>query len=186
MDYASLRSIAIQSIKTQNSQITSSNEISMFWGTVEALFDENEIIDNWHFKVDMCSDLNLNTGKHTLAKLTNVLMLKFTTIYKSYATHSRRSGQGVLPNSTLRYYLENSPHFLGVARASRFTLKEYSDDKSKFVEKNQITTAYCFDYDKLGINMIRNTTSEDSLTDTALPPHAALNNSDDSDDSMPF
>ncbi len=186
MDYASLRSIAIQSIKTQNSQITSSNEISMFWGTVEALFDENEIIDNWHFKVDMCSDLNLNTGKHTLAKLTNVLMLKFTTIYKSYATHSRRSGQGVLPNSTLRYYLENSPHFLGVARASRFTLKEYSDDKSKFVEKNQITTAYCFDYDKLGINMIRNTTSEDSLTDTALPPHAALNNSKDSNDSMPF
>ena len=186
MDYASLRSIAIQSIKTQNSQISSSNEISMFWGTVEALFDENQIIDRWHFNVKMCDELKINNSTLTFPKPINVLMLKFTTIYKLYATHSRRSGQGVLPNSTLRYYLENSPHFLGVTKSTRFTLKEFSADENKFVEKNQVTSAYCFDYDKLGINMIRNITAEDSLTGTSLPPHAALNDSDNSYDSLPF
>jgi hypothetical protein len=186
IDYQNLRSIAIQSIKTQNSQISSSNEISMFWGTLEALFDENQLTDNWHFKFMACNSLNLKNGTKEFSTPKNVLMLKFNVIYKLYATHSRRSGQGVLPNSTLRYYLENSLQFLGVSRATRFTLKEFSNDENKFVEQVQTTSAYCFDYNGLGINMIRNTTPEDSLTGGAAPPHEALILPDVKDDNLPF
>jgi hypothetical protein len=186
IDYQNLRSIAIQSIKTQNSQISSSNEISMFWGTIEALFDENQILDKWHFKVAICESLNLKNEVKEFGKPKNVLMLKFNTIYKLYATHSRRSGQGVLPNSTLRYYLENNPQFLGVTRGTRFTLKEFSNDENKFVEQVQTTSAYCFDYDGLGINMIRNATPVDSLTANPAPPHEEMFLPDVKDDNLPF
>jgi hypothetical protein len=174
MEYDNLRSIAIKAIKDQNSQISNSNELSMFWETIEALFDENQITDRWHFKIDMCESLKLrNNQTFQLKPSVNVLKIKFATIYKSYATHSKRSGQSVLPNTTLKYYLENSPAFLGVEKSTRFSLKEFSNDENKFIEKHQVTTSYCFDYAKLGINLIRIPTDKDSLSDsnkTNSPP----------------
>lgn len=184
MDYDDLRSVAIRAITDQNSQISSSNEISMFWETIEALFDENEIIDRWHFKVDMCNVIKTKNGDTIeLKPAINVLKLKFSTIYKLYATHSRRSGQGVLPNSTLKYYLENNPAFLGVEKSTRYTLKEFSNDDQKFIEQNQVTTAYCFNYEMLNINLIRIPTTEDPLASGPSPPHAVLQQAHDP---MPF
>jgi hypothetical protein len=127
----------------------------MFWETIEALFDENELIDKWHFKVVSCSELSLKTGKRQLDPDTLVLKFKFATIYKFYATHSKRSGQSVLPNSTLKYYLENNPAFLGIENSSKFRLKEFSSEEGKLIEKKQVTTAYCFNYNMLDINLVR-------------------------------
>ncbi|MEA1898227.1 MAG: hypothetical protein U9N53_11275, partial [Bacteroidota bacterium] len=155
IDYTELRSIAIKAITDQNSQISKSNEISMFWETIEALFDENILIDKWHFKVDSCSELSLKSGKKELTPAIMVLKLKFSTIYKAYATHSKRSGQSVLPNSTLKYYLENNPAFLGIENSSKFQLREFSNDEGKFIEQKQVTTAYCFNYNMLDINLVR-------------------------------
>jgi len=180
MDYQNLRSVAIQSIKDQNSQISSSNEISMFWETIEALFDKNEIIDRWHFKIDMCDKIKCVDGNEVELKPTkNVLKLKFSTIYQLYAFQSKKSGQGVLPNSTLKYYLQNNPAFIGIEKASRFTLKEYSNDENKIIEQNQVTTAYCFDYTNLGINLMRIPTKDDPLAPEDKPPHSALDDKND-------
>ena len=160
IDYAELRTIAIKAIIDQNSQISRSNEISMFWETIEALFDENILTDRWHFKVDSCSELNLKSGKKELTPAIMVLKLKFSTIYKAYATHSKRSGQSVLPNTTLKYYLENNPAFLGIENSSKFQLKEFSSEEGKFIEQKQVTSAYCFNYSMLDINLVRITGEE--------------------------
>jgi DNA primase catalytic core len=161
INYTELRSIAIKAITDQNSQISKSNEVSMFWETFEALFDENELIDKWHFKVVSCSELSLKAGKRQLDPDTLVLKFKFATIYKFYATHSKRSGQSVLPNSTLKYYLENNPAFLGIENSSKFRLKEFSSEEGKLTEKKQVTTAYCFNYNMLDINLVRISGEED-------------------------
>jgi DNA primase catalytic core len=155
IDYAELRKVAINAIIDQNSQISMSDEMSMFWETIEALFDENILIDRWHFKVDSCSELSLKTGKKGLTPGSIVLKLKFATIYKIYATHSKRSGQSVLPNSTLKYYLEKNLAFLGIENSSKFQFREYSVDQGKFIEQKQVTSAYCFDYKMLDINLVR-------------------------------
>jgi len=127
----------------------------MFWETIEALFDENILIDKWHFKVDSCSELSLKSGKKELTPAIIVLKLKFSTIYKAYATHSKRSGQSVLPNTTLKYYLENNPAFLGIENSSKFQLREFSSEEGKFIEQKQVTSAYCFNYNMLDINLVR-------------------------------
>lgn len=155
LQYDELEQIAIKAITDQNNQISSSNEISQFWETIEALFDENIIRDRWHFKIDNSDMLKVRSETKMFNPPVNVLKLKFSVIYKLYATHSKRSGQTVLPNTTLKYYLENNPAFLGVEKSSKFTLKEYSTQEGKTIEQHQVTTAYCFNYDKLNINLMR-------------------------------
>ncbi|NQT76496.1 MAG: hypothetical protein HQ565_02195 [Bacteroidetes bacterium] len=184
IDYDDLRAIAIKAITDQNSQITKSNEISMFWETIEALFDENILIDKWHFKVDSCTELNLKSGKIILDPPVNVLKLKFGTIYKAYATHSKRSGQSVLPSTTLKYYLEINPAFLGVERATRFSIKEFSTEEGKVVEKNQITTAYTFNYEKLNINLVRIPSKENTINE--ITSSTGLPSKPNKQDQLPF
>ena len=175
--YEHLKPIAQKSIKDQNNQIGTSNEIAMFWDIIEALFDENIIIDRWHFKIDMCSELNIKEKKDK--KLFNqqkeILKLKFTSIYKLYAEHSRKSGQGILPSSTLKYYLENSKLFEGVEKSTRFTRKDFDKELNEVIEKQQITTAYCFDYKKLGVNLTRESSEKvDEKTEDSPDPDSFI------------
>lgn len=153
--YEKLREVAIKSIKDQNSQIGKSNELAIFWEIVEALFDESILTDRWHFKIDTCTELNLVNSKKTFSHPMDVLKLKFTSIYKLYAEHARRSGQSTLPATTLKYYLENAKYFLGIEKSSRFTKKDLDKQSSEIKDLLQVTTAYCFDYSKIGVNLTR-------------------------------
>jgi len=83
------------------------------------------------------------------------LKLKFSSIYKLYAEHARRTGQNVLPNTTLKYYLENSSYWIGKEESSRFTLEYFDTEKKENIRQSQVTVAYCFDYKELGINLTR-------------------------------
>lgn len=184
VDYEDLRTVAIKAILDQTAQISKSNEVSMFWETIEALFDENEITDRWHFKIDSCTELNLKSGKISLEQPVDVLKLKFGTIYKAYATHSKRSGQSVLPSTTLKYYLENNPAYMGLERATRFSIKEFSKEEGRLIEQNQITTAFCFNYRKLNINLVRIAT--DGNISHEFNPSIAQNSNSSDQANLPF
>lgn len=157
--FEKLKEIAIKSIGDQNRQISKSNEVAIFWEILEALFDENILTDRWNFKIDHCKEINTKEGKKDLEGNIEVLKLKFSSIYKLYAEHSRKIGQTVLPNSTLKYYLENSNYYLGLEYSTRFYLKERDKGTGEIKEETQITSAYCFNYEKLrkdiGINLTR-------------------------------
>jgi DNA primase catalytic core len=153
--YEDIKVIGIKSIKDQNSQISRSNELAIFWEIIEALFDENILVDRWTFKIDTEKELKLITGAKLLEEPTEILKLKFSSIYKLYAEHARRTGQNVLPNTTLKYYLENSNYWVGIEKSSKFTLDYFDSDKKEIIKQSQTTTAYCFDYKKLGINLMR-------------------------------
>jgi DNA primase catalytic core len=150
-----LKEVGIRSVRDQNNQISKSNELAIFWEIIEALFDENILIDRWHFKIDWCDELNLVDIKRTMEPAIEVLKLKFSSIYKLYAEHARKTGQTVLPNTTLKYYLENAKYYIGVERSSKFIYKEYDREAGEMKEHIQVTTAYCFDYVKIGINLTR-------------------------------
>ncbi len=155
VNYEELRDIGIQSIRDQNKQISKSNEVAIFWEIIEALFDEKILIDRWHFKIDLCDELNLIDSKKILEPSIEVLKIKFSSIYKLYAEHARKMGQTVLPNTTLKYYLENAKYYIGIEKSSKFTYKEYDREEGEMKEHMQVTIAYCFDYSKTGINLTR-------------------------------
>ena len=46
-------------------------------------------------------------------------------------------------------------HFIGIEKACRFTRKDFISGESKVIEQSQTTSAFCFDYDQLTINLER-------------------------------
>ncbi|MCK9399644.1 MAG: DNA primase [Bacteroidales bacterium] len=150
-----LKKSAIKSMVNQNAQIASSNEISIFWDLVESLFDNNTLIDKWHFVVAHAEHIQEKSRDIILPQPMTVIKIKFTSVYKIYSEHAKRSSMKFLPSATLKYYLENSKHFLGVENSTRFTRKDYVIAEGEPVETKQVTSSYVFDYHALNINMIR-------------------------------
>lgn len=153
--YENLKSIALQAIKDQNSQIQKSNEVGIFWNNLEAMFDDNLLIDKWHFRIDFTDSLKLTNKEINFKQGKLILKFKYNSIYKLYAENVRKQGMKPLPSDTLKYYLENNKHFIGVMKSCKFTRSEYDPLQAKTIENKQVTTAFCFDYTSLGINLTR-------------------------------
>lgn len=193
-NYQNLLQICIDSIRIQNSQIDSSNEVSTFWKILEAMFDENVLIDGWHFKIQYTDSIRgkSKTIDFGTGGAKSILKFKFNSVIKLYSEHASRMKVKPLPADTLKYYLENHDAFIIVEKDCRFTLTEFSKIEGKVIEQKQITTAYCFDYSKLKINLAREAimAKEDSIpigykvpyTDNESFSIAAKEN----DDSFPF
>lgn len=146
--YNELINVAAEAIISQNLQVDNSNEVGMFWGMLETLYDENLITDKWHFMINTTKELKTTTGTRTFLNPTNILKFKFNSVYNQYAKHSRMQGGKPLVADTLRYYLQHYKHFLGVQRSVKFSIKERNDN-GEWTPRTQTTSAFCFDYDKL-------------------------------------
>ena len=153
--YDALLKRGIEVVRNHNDQLTRSDEMGVFWSMMEAMFDENAIIDKWHFVLSHVTGLTTNKGKLSFPEGKRVLKLKFQVIAKMYSEHMRKRGEKPLPIDSLRYYLETSKPFIGIERACKFTRKDWDPAEAKIVEKKTVTSAYCFDYDMIGINMDR-------------------------------
>lgn len=158
--YEDTKSEALKLIINQNSQIASSDEIAAFWDLFEAMFDNNILIDKWHFLIAHTSSFVTHTRPVVLDRPTDVLKIKFNSIYKIYSEHARRDGIKALPSSTLKYYLEKSKHFLGIEKSTKFYRKDYSSAEGRAIDSKQVTTSYCFDYNALNINLVRSLDTE--------------------------
>jgi len=179
--YKSLKEITIMAIKDQNSQISKSNEIGIYWNIMEAMYDENILINKWDFRVDFMDSIKLKCGRElNFEEGKNVLKFKFNSMYKKYAENARKQGVKPLPSDTLRYYLENHKYFLGVMKSCKFTTGDYDSTEGKTIEKMQVTTAFCFNYDKLSINLRRDPIN--SLENTINKDQTIMNDEDD----LPF
>lgn len=182
-----LMHIAADTVKIQNSQVSTSNEVSVFWNILEALFDENTIIDEWHFRIKYTSQILTTTKSEIkLAKAMDVLKFKFNAVAKLYSEHSRKMGIKPLPHDTLRYYLENHEAFIGVEKSCQFISKNFDNLLGKTVEQKQITSAYCFDYSKLNINLNREAIEVKDAGENSSNLYTPGESRDSVDQDMPF
>jgi DNA primase catalytic core len=175
--YNELLDVATKSVEYQNAQISRSNEIGMFWNLLESLFDENLIQDKFHFRIDYDDQI---TTKHTTISLPqpeHVLKFKYNTIYSLYAQLARKQGIKPLPSDTLQYYLKNHKAFIGIQNQCVFTEKKYNPAKQIEEERTQNTSAMCFKYEILGINLERSDAASPHTTPThsPYPPHPTDN-----------
>lgn len=168
--YPQLMQIAFKAVESQNAQVSKSNEIGLFWNILESLFDENLIQDKFHFRIDYADSIKT---KHSVLSITpsNVLKFKYNTIYSAYAQLGRRQGIKPLPSDTLQYYLKTHKAFVGIQDQCVFIEKKYNPAKQIEEERSQNTSAMCFYYDMLGINLERNDVTPNYTTPINYPPH---------------
>lgn len=154
--YQQLINYAAEVVRDHSRQIKQSDEVGIFWNLLEAMYDDDLLIDQWHFKVTHLSELSLIEGNKNWPEGKRVLFFKFNAVAKLYAEQLRKRGEKPLPQDSLRHYLKSNKYFIGISKNTRFTLK--GSDKSEgghYTEKSQITSSFCFDYDKLNINLER-------------------------------
>jgi DNA primase catalytic core len=155
--YQTLIEKGIEVIQNHNDQLKKSDDLGIFWNLIEALFDENILIDRWHFRVDLTQDLKITKQITPLSfsepKL--VLKLKYNITYKLYAENAKKQGIKPLPSDTLKYYLETNKSFFGVIKSCRFSQKVWDKSRGEHIFHIDNTSAFCFDFKKLGINLQR-------------------------------
>ena len=161
----------LQVTRDHNRQINQSDEIGVFWNLLEAMFDDNILIDGWHFQIKMTTSLKTKNRELTFESGKRVLKFKFNAIAKLYSEQIRRSGDKPLPKDSLQHYLLTNKHFLGVEKSCRFSRKDYLPSEGILIEKTQITTAFCFDYDQLEkiVNLERYDIEDRNPYNTATP-----------------
>ena len=142
---------------SQAQQMSSSDELGTFWNIIEGLFDQERLIAEWDFKIRTVSELVVKNSKEPkrFDEPMEVLQIKFNTITAAYKNQARLIGEKALPADSLRYYLENRPEFLGIAPSAKFKLNTKDPATGEPRRQQQVTTAYCFNYKMLGINLQR-------------------------------
>jgi len=182
--YEDLTGEVVKLIANQNRQIATSNEIAIFWDMIEAMFDNNEIIDKWHFLITRTSAISGVKEQIVFPEAVDVLKIKFNSIYKIYSEHARKQNNKALPPATLKYYLENTKYFLGVEKSTRFSRKDYSAAEGKAIEQRQVTSSWCFDYLALNINLIRTDRFEENTGEIVTA--SSFQEETETDENLPF
>lgn len=125
---------------SHNRMLKDNNSLNQFWKALEFLFDRGVIHYGKEFTVAVHKEIRLKDGSttklETFATTTELLLVRFDTVYGFYAKHMREiSGQAALSAETLLLYLKDQSYYLGLTPNETFSDKR--------------TSAYVFKYDAI-------------------------------------
>ena len=164
--YDDLFKIVIEGILKQTAECKTNGEQGTFWNMVQFFFSEGIINDTADFMVRYKMKLKTDVVDVAWLEKKPILYLQTSRIFNLYRKEGRKSDEKVLPTDALKYYLVNSPSYLG-QKVARFNVYRNgfpvldSVRKDKFgnpAKLSQAARCYCFDYQKLvdqySLNMI--------------------------------
>lgn len=121
--YADIFKIAVEGIRRQNAVTTTSNEVGMFWRQIGRTQMEGKFTINADYRIEYRADVKTNKGSVYFATMKPVLFLNPDAWYQAYTYKAKDNGIVPLPDSSIVYYLENSPEYLGRYGVMRFANK---------------------------------------------------------------
>ena len=164
--------IFVEGIKYQNSQCRQSNELAAFWEMVQYLMSEGEIYEGGDYRIEYLRRLKTDKVKVNWIETRPVLYIQKTRLFMLYKKNGKAVGDTLLPQHSLKYYLEHCREYLGEKPGVRYQLyhrglvvfrKDKPDKEASVVQRS-----YCFDYKMLVENYkINLEQARDSDGDTA-------------------
>ena len=127
----------LNGVEYQNEECLHSNELSIFWKTVDYLKHDNQIYglcdyrihEYTSLKVDIKMDGRRQTVTREYGNAKKILMIPTNSrLFALYALHLQKTREKVIPENTLKYYLENSPEYIGKVNSVRFASVENVKD----------------------------------------------------------
>ncbi|MDR1984095.1 MAG: DNA primase [Prevotellaceae bacterium] len=180
--YKHFYNIARAKVISQSETISSTNRLSVFFETLEVLLNKQHdgLIYGRDFKIEWQNKLVLQIDRKTtveqiLAKETRVLFLRIGLIHPLY---QKIRGSETLKVQNLLMYLKDHPAYIGNVKSTRFSWKEYVEDKGAmeyYVRKTerinqQNTSAIALDYLLLKELTNINLDKDDDTEETIFPP----------------
>ena len=155
--YDEMLSLCSRMCVDQNSKTRQSNEMAGFWETVENMVGSSKAWIEVDYRImpggrristreskKSGADVELNPHKR-------YLFVNFNRLSSLYLKEGR-DAQHVIPKDSLKYYLENSPEYIGTILAMKFKLIDnqlgYTPSDPNLA-KTRTTTAMVFDYDSI-------------------------------------
>lgn len=186
LSYKELLDVTIEGIRNQNAECRQNNELASFWNMVQYLVSEGEIIEGGDFRIQYVRRFQSSVTKSDWLESRPVLYIQKTRIFMLYKKHGKAVGDTLLPEGSLKYYLENSKAYLGEKSARYYVYykgviqfeKEKKNSDGSLMKQSTTQRSYCFDYQELvkafDINLEKvhseeNDTLED-LEDKPIPP----------------
>ena len=147
--YEEVFKTVLNGVEYQNEECLHSNELSIFWKTIDYLKQDNQIYglcdyrihEYTSLKVDIKMDGRRQTVNREYGNAKKILMIPTNSrMFALYALHLQKTREKVIPENTLKYYLENSPEYIGKVNSVRFaSVDNVKDWPRQF-------TAKCFQY----------------------------------------
>ena len=160
----------------QNEECLHSNELSIFWKTIDYLKKDNQafgladyrIHEYTKLRVDVKMDGRRQAVTKEFGKAKKILLIPTNSrLFTLYGIHLQKTHEKVIPENTLKYYLENSPEYLGKMNSVRFAAVENVKDWPRKFNENDFQSqprlsekpvqAFCLDYESVesayGINL---------------------------------
>jgi hypothetical protein len=156
----------LNGVEYQNEECLHSNELSIFWKTVDYLKQDNQIYglcdyrihEYTSLKVDVKMDGRRQTVNREYGNAKKILMIPTNSrMFALYALHLQKTREKVIPENTLKYYIENSPEYIGKVNSVRFaSVENVKDWPRQFAAKcyqcqprlsEKPVQAFCLDFD---------------------------------------
>lgn len=144
--YQEILKIAVVHTRDQNAMTVSSNEIGMFWRQIGRTQMEGKFCLNSDYRIEYRPDIKTNRGSVYFAMTKPILFLNPDSWYQAYTYKAKENGIVPLPDSSIVYYLENSPEYLGRYGVMRFANKLPNGQPAVGTTSKR---PLCFDYQAL-------------------------------------
>lgn len=174
--YDDLLAIAIEGIKVQNKETKRNNEVATLWDIIGFLRTEGLLVMQADYRIESVNQLKVDNSSTPIEfqQPKKILYLRYKRVFELYQLHCKKTGESLLAKSSLPFYMEHSPAFLGKKRAFRFknviqgyTQASIPDGQSTLSTESVLDQTYCFDYDMIveqygvNLNVVYGLTNED-------------------------
>lgn len=188
LSYKEMLEIAVNGIIRQNSECRQNNELAAFWNMVQFLASDGEIIEDGDFRIQYVRRFQSSLVDTDWKDTRPVLYIQKSRIFMLYKKFGKAVGDNLLPEGSLKYYLENSRAFLG-EKVTRYHVyfkgvvqfvKNRKNSDGSLMKQTTTQRSYCFDYQELvkayNINLEKSSSDvvNDSLDDLEGKPKKAV------------
>jgi len=201
-DTSELIKMGVRMMTRQNREMKKNDDLGNFWKVVEYMASSNLLYEFGDYKLIITREATRRyfdaglwkSEEFKFTEPTQLLYLTTSRVFSLYKAQCLREGDKPLPESTIEYYLKNSPAFVFETKKESFqkidpkTGKQETTDAGE--KKRTSTTALVFRYDKLNINIANDTGEESNVPEVheAGSPQARLPFADgkSNDPDLPF
>lgn len=149
-------------IINQNKETLKDNEVNTFWEIFSFLVKDGLIEEEYDYRIMHVN--KFKTNKVDMERPMTVLVIDKTRVLQLYNKHCKATGLKPLPLSTLKFYLQNSPEYIGEKVCKMKRRVEHLQDKQTQIipdDYSNMETLYrtmatrvdCFMYDALPIEI---------------------------------
>lgn len=167
--YDAMKAITAEGIKRQNNECAASNELGSFWGMLDYLCRNGQIVEERDFRVAKVGRLKIDgcADEKVFKTEKKILMLRPRCIIMEYKKAAKQTDERAMSSDSIRFYLKTSPGYIGrksgparfknIVNGVWITKTVFRAGVQK-TEQDYITdNPLCFDYEvlreKYGVNL---------------------------------